>query len=97
MPYKTNAAKIALGAMLLASTSPRYAEAAARLHPGPWPIWHWHNHQPRQDQLEAMHKSDVTPEEAREIDRLYMQLEGDTQKNNENNKQKILTPRHQAR
>jgi hypothetical protein len=35
-----------------------------RLHPGSWPIWHWHNHQPRQDQLDAMHKSDAGHEDA---------------------------------
>ena len=60
---------------LLAAASPRAAQNAPQIHPGPWPIWNWHNHQPRQDQLDAMHKSDVTPDEAREIDRLYMQLE----------------------
>jgi hypothetical protein len=67
--------KIALCAISLALTSVAYAKDAALLHPGPWPIWNWHNHQPRQDQLNAMHERDVTPEESREVDRLYMQLE----------------------
>lgn len=41
---------IAVCAISLALT-PRvaYAKGAALLHPGPWPIWNWHNHQPRQD------------------------------------------------
>jgi len=66
---------IAVCAISLALTPVACAKDAAMLHPGPWPIWNWHNHQPRQDQLDAMHKRDVTPEESREIDRLYMQLE----------------------
>src|SRR5579862_2326272 len=57
-----------------------HAEDTQRLHPGPWPIWHWHNHQPRQSQLDAMHKRNVTPKEAREIDRLYNSLSSQAQK-----------------
>jgi len=75
MLHRIAAATIVLGGTLLPSTSGGYAADAPRLHRGPWPIWHWHNHQPRQAQLDAMHKGDVTPEESREIDRLYMQLE----------------------
>jgi len=70
MLHKIGTANIVLCVILLAAASPGYAEDA-RLHPGPWPIWHWHNHQPTQRQLDALHKSDVTPEESREIDRLY--------------------------
>jgi len=69
------ASTIVLCGILLCCTSRGNAEDARPLHPGPWPIWHWHNHQPRQSQLDAMHKRDVTPEEAHEIDRLYNQLE----------------------
>ena len=75
MLHRIGALKIVICVILLGSTLPGYAEDAPQLHPGPWPIWHWQNHQPRQDQLDAMHKSNVTPEELREIDRLYMQLE----------------------
>jgi hypothetical protein len=81
MSHKTIAAtNIVLCIILLASIAPAYAEDAPKPHPGPWPIWHWRNHQPTQRQLDAMHKSDVTPEEPREIDRLYMQLEQDNPK-----------------
>ena len=44
-------------------------------HPGPWPIYDWREHQPTQHELHAMHLHDVTPNEAREVDRLYDQLE----------------------
>jgi hypothetical protein len=50
------------------------ADAAntTQLHPGPWPIRHWRNHQPR--------RSDITPEESREIDRLYLEIERENPK-----------------
>lgn len=48
----------------------------ARLpHHGAWLIYDWHGHQPTQDQLNALHLRDVTPNQAREVDRLYNQLE----------------------
>ena len=75
MLYKMSVSNIVFCAILLASASQGYAEDAPQHHLSQWPIWHWHNHQPRQDQLNALHKSDVTPEESREIDQLYMQLE----------------------
>ncbi len=67
MPHKTSISIILLGAILIASTSAAYADGAPKLHPTPWPIWHWRNHQPR--------RSDITPEQSRKIDRLYMQIE----------------------
>jgi len=65
---------IALAAILMLPASRGCAQDAALIHPGPWPIRNWHNYQPRQDQLDALHKSDLTPNEAREVDRLYEQL-----------------------
>jgi hypothetical protein len=72
----TAAVKITVCLVLLASVMPANAEPAARRHPGPWPIWNWHDHQPTQKQLDALHARDVSPAQARELDRLYMQLEG---------------------
>lgn len=89
MADKIGASTIVLCGILLVLASRGEAEDAPRLDRNPWPIWHWHNHQPRQDQLGAMHKNDVTPEESREIDRLYMQLEHDNSK--------ILVHRHKVR
>lgn len=60
----------------LYAVSPGRAEEAKSLpHPGPWPIQHGHNLQPREDQLRAMQRRDLTPQESREVDRLYEQLE----------------------
>lgn len=68
MPHKTGISSIILlGAILIASATAAYAKDAPQLHPTPWPIWHWRNHQPR--------RSDITPEQSRKIDRLYMQIE----------------------
>jgi uncharacterized protein (DUF849 family) len=44
------------------------------IHKGAWPIHNGHNYQPTEDQLRALHLEDVTPDQAREIDRLYDQL-----------------------
>jgi len=44
------------------------------LHNGPWPIHNGRNYQPTEDQLRALHLQDVTPDQARDIDRLYDQL-----------------------
>ena len=50
------------------------AEGAPLLHKGPWPIRNGHNYQPTEHELRALHLEDVTPHQAREIDRLYDQL-----------------------
>jgi hypothetical protein len=50
------------------------AEGAPPLHSGPWPIHNGRNYQPTEDELRALHLEDVTPDQAREINRLYDQL-----------------------
>ena len=39
-----------------------------------WPIQNGFNRQPTQNDLTALHQQDLTPNEAREIDRLYDEL-----------------------
>ena len=67
---------VSLAGLLLAVT-PAGAQESVRPSQVPWPIWHGQNHQPRQDQLDALHESDVTPKESQEIDWLYEHLERD--------------------
>jgi hypothetical protein len=50
------------------------AQDLPRFHRGPWPIQNGFNHQPTQNELRGLDLQDVTPDEAREIDRLYDQL-----------------------
>ena len=64
----------ALVAALSVLAEPVAAKDAPLLHQGPWPIYNGFNHQPTQDELTALHQQDVTPDQAREIDRLYDQL-----------------------
>jgi len=70
----------AVGASISFPASPGFAEDATPPHPGPWPIEHGHNLQPRRDQLRAMNVRDLTPEQAREVERLYEQLEASSTK-----------------
>ena len=71
--------RIAFACALVSSLSllrtPGFGEAARLPHHGAWPIYDWRDHQPTQDQLNALHLHDVTPNEAQEVDRLYNQLE----------------------
>jgi hypothetical protein len=50
------------------------AEGAPSLRKGPWPIRNGHDYQPTEHELRALHEEDVSPGQAREIDRLYDQL-----------------------
>jgi hypothetical protein len=56
------------------------AGGAQSFHEGPWPIRNGRNYQPTEQELRASHEDDVTPHEAREIDRLYDQLLASSQK-----------------
>jgi len=63
---------LALASLSLASIGS--AEDARSLHKGPWPIRNGRDYQPTERELRALHLEDVTPAQAREIDRLYDQL-----------------------
>jgi hypothetical protein len=69
---------LVLASSLLAKIG--FAEDAAPLHDGPWPIQHGHDYQPTENELKALHERDVTPNQAREVDRLYDQLLGSGKK-----------------
>jgi hypothetical protein len=71
-------AGIALSSLFTLSLA-RAEEAKPPRHPGPWPIQQGHDLQPRADQLKAMGREDITAQESREIDRLYRQLEANSQ------------------
>jgi hypothetical protein len=64
---------IVVGLTLLLPISHGNAEEKAPSRSGSWPIWNWHNHQPRAD---AVHTDDLTPQDARKVEQLYWQLEG---------------------
>jgi hypothetical protein len=65
---------IALALALLLPFNSASAEGAPLLHEGPWPIRNGHNYQPTEHELRTLHLEDVTPDQAREIDRLYKEL-----------------------
>ena len=62
----------ALSAALFMGTQGFAADAP--VHPGPWPIYDWRDHQATQGELNADHLHDVTPNQAKEVDKLYNQL-----------------------
>ena len=64
-------AALALASLLL--TNIASAEDAS-LRKGSWPIRNGHNYQPTENELKGLNREDVTPSQAREIDRLYDQL-----------------------
>jgi hypothetical protein len=63
---------LALASLLLPNIGS--AEDSPPRHAGRWPIRNGHNYQPTEHELRALHLEDVTPGQAREIDRLYDQL-----------------------
>jgi hypothetical protein len=65
---------IALALALLLPAVSASGEGAALPHEGPWPIRNGHNYQPTEHELRLLHLEDVTPDQAREIDRLYKEL-----------------------
>ena len=69
---------LALASLLL--TNIGSAEESPPLHKGPWPIRNGRNYQPTEHELRALHEEDVTPGQAREIDRLYDQLLASSEK-----------------
>jgi hypothetical protein len=72
MSYKTLFAWALVGAL---SFLPQrgIAQETPSVHPS-WPIQNGFNRQPTRNELRALHDQDVTPNDAREIDRLYDQL-----------------------
>ena len=80
------------GALVVALLLPAkigFAEDAP-LHKGPWPIHNGRNYQPTEHELRALHLEDVTPDQAREIDRLYDQLLASSEKV----RNRISAPKH---
>ena len=72
MSYKTLFALALAGALSFLSQRGN-AQETQSLHPS-WPIQNGFNRQPTPKELRALGDHDVTPNEAREIDRLYDQL-----------------------
>jgi hypothetical protein len=70
----------ALAAALLFQVGRGFAEDVPPLHRGPWPIYNGFNHQPTPNALRALDHQDITPGEAREINRLYDQLLSSSEK-----------------
>ena len=69
--------KTIFGAVLVVSSllaNVGYAEQVPPVHKGPWPIHNGRNTQPTENGLRSLHLRDVTPDQAREIDRLYSAL-----------------------
>jgi hypothetical protein len=64
-----------LGAALSFLGTLGFAQDASPPHKSFGPEHNWHNYQPTQDQLNDLDLQDVTRKEAKDIDRLYNQLE----------------------
>jgi hypothetical protein len=66
------ATALTLAPLLPAATAS--AEGIPLARETPWPIRNGHNYQPTEAQLKTLHLQDVTPDQARQIDRLYDEL-----------------------
>jgi hypothetical protein len=77
-----------LVSLLLASIGS--AEDALSHRKESWPIHNGHNLQPTERELRALNQQDVTPDQVREIDRLYNRLMADDEKA----RKRYLTPNH---
>ena len=71
---------VAAALTLLLLTNIGSAEDISSPRKGPWPVRDGHNYQPTEWELRALRREDVTPEEGREIDRLYDWLLADDKK-----------------
>ena len=65
-------AVLVVSSLLLANAG--HAGQVPPIHKGPWPIHNGRNTQPTENGLRSSHLRDVTPDQAREIDRLYSEL-----------------------
>jgi len=65
-------AALVVASLLLANVG--YAEQVPPVHKGPRHIRNGRNYQPTENGLRSSHLQDVTPDQAREIDRLYSEL-----------------------
>ena len=74
-----NVIACASGAALSLLGTLGFAQEALPLHQGDWPIHGWHDQQPTEDQLNAQHLQDVTPNQAQEVDRIYNKLLSNTE------------------
>jgi hypothetical protein len=63
-------------------SNPTIAPQTVHAHPGAHrtPIYNGFNHQPTQNELGALHRQDVTPDQANKIDQLYDQLLSSSEK-----------------
>jgi uncharacterized protein YjaZ len=73
MSHKTLTVFALVGALSFPA-HPGIAQEALSPHQGQWPIQNGIKRQPTQNELKALHDRDVTPNDAREIDRLYDEL-----------------------
>jgi hypothetical protein len=80
MASKVIFACVLISALSFLSALGSAEDAPSTLHQGPWPIYRGRQHQPTQDELNAQHQQDVTPDQAGDIDRLYDQLLSNSEK-----------------